>query len=505
MAAGLRGGAAYAVASALVLTLRTGVAQAQATYGSAPIGGRSALMGGTGIALGRDGAGPFLNPATMGHIDDSGVAFSVNFYSFQSSHLSGFHQPGPVDANRYGALSLPNTSLDTSRVDALPSTLCLFLTIGPWGDKAPIDQREPRPHRKGHEKLAACIASPERMQLSATAQAYAGDSVGLHASQALSVSQFWNRVYVGPSYSIYVSDDVAVGASLFGVGTIASSTWSIDTLVQDTLGNGVSSAYDTGASAYSVDLAAVLGLLWHIDDRQVLGLSLSTPSLHALGHYQGTTSLQAIDATSNATLTTSSGDYQAPPPMRIGVGLGGDLGTVRVEGDATAYIPVVKLASANVATQQTTLVGRTTSSNTIAQSLTVPGRPIVDAALGIEGFLSPTFSLLAGASTDLSALQPLPSSPEVGTLAESRMNRVTASFGIGSYGDGSELLLGTQLSYGWGQSIAVNPYVSPPSLALVDQKTFGAMIVVAGGVSLSAFKRTLKDLGNVVRLPAPKR
>jgi hypothetical protein len=31
---------------------------------SAPTGGRSALMGNTGVALARDGAAPFYNPAT---------------------------------------------------------------------------------------------------------------------------------------------------------------------------------------------------------------------------------------------------------------------------------------------------------------------------------------------------------------------------------------------------------------------------------------------------------
>ena len=80
--------------AALVASLlHGGVARAQATYGSAPIGGRSALMGGTGIALGHDGAAPLLNPATIVHIDDSGLAFSVNFYSYQTAHLTDFHQP----------------------------------------------------------------------------------------------------------------------------------------------------------------------------------------------------------------------------------------------------------------------------------------------------------------------------------------------------------------------------------------------------------------------------
>jgi hypothetical protein len=454
-------------------------------------------MGGTGIALGRDGAGPFLNPASIVNISDSGVAFSVNFYSFQTTHLADFHQPGAVDASRYGSLSLPNTSLDTSRVDALPSTLCLFLTIGKGSDDT---QPEPQRHRKGHRKLAACVATPERAQMSATAQAFTGSSAGLQASQGLSIAQAWQRVYVGPSYSVYVSDSLALGASLLGAGAIASSTWSIDTIVSDATGHGISSSYDTGWSAYSVDLAAMAGLLWHIDDAQVLGLSISTPLAHLFGSYQGTASVQSTDGTGSASLTTSSGTYSALPPVRLGAGLGADLGRLRLEGDAMAYLPVASLASAEVTTSRTTLNAGTTSSTSFGQSLTVAGQPLVDAAFGFEWFMSPGFSLLGGASTDFSAMQPLTPSPPLGTLAETRTQRVTASIGIGSYGDGSELLLGTQLSYGWGKSIAVDPYLSPTQLALVDQRTFGAMLVVAGGVSLSAFRRTLQDLQTMVKL-----
>ena len=36
-------------------------------------------MGNTGVALARDGAAPFLNPATVVGIDDRQLAFSVNF------------------------------------------------------------------------------------------------------------------------------------------------------------------------------------------------------------------------------------------------------------------------------------------------------------------------------------------------------------------------------------------------------------------------------------------
>ena len=485
------------VAAAFAVAASSGLARAQSTYRSSPVGGRSALMGGTGVALARDGAGPFLNPATITHIDDSGVAFSVNFYTVQWAALSGFHQPGPAGSSRYGALSLPNTELDTSRADALPSTLCLFLTIGSWGDNASQPERDPR-HRKGRRKLAACLGSLERQNLSATAVGYAGSSGSLTSTQATSVQRSWNRVYVGPSYSIYVSDRVALGASLHGIGTTDSSTWSVDTLVYPGAGPASASAYDTSLSAYSIDLAATLGMVWHVDDSQILGASVSTPSLHVLGNANSTAGLQAG---SNAQLSTSSGRFSAPPPMRVAIGVGSETRRMRIEADASAYLPVTYLARADLQTSQTASTPAGTTSKSYASSLEVDGRPLVDAAFGVEGFVSSKISLLAGASLDFSALEPLPLHPAIGTLAETRMQRAAASFGVGSYGDGSELLLGAELSYAWGQSVAFDPYAATPGLALVDQRTVGLMFVIAGSASLSAFRRTLRDLGDVVRFP----
>jgi hypothetical protein len=482
----------------LVATLlAAGTAGAQATYGSAPIGGRSALMGGTGIALGRDGAAPLLNPATIVHIDDSGIAFSVNFYSYQTTHLTDFHQPG-------SGLSLPNTSLDAWRVDSLPSTFCFFVTLGGSSEKVVGEEKEPRAHRKGKKKVSACVVTPERQALSAIAQGYTGDAGGRHASQALSINQWWTRFYVGPSYGVHVTDSLALGASLQTVGTIANSTWGVQTLVTDAAGQGSSSAFDTGANAYSLDLAAVLGLVWHVDDSQVVGLSVMTPSVHLLGQYQGTTNVQSQDGTSTTSQTLSSGSYRAPVPLRIGAGFGADIGRARIEADATTFIPVTDLARAGVQTTRTDLVGGTAMSSSMPQSLTVAGQPLVDASLGLEWFTSKSLSVLGGLSTDFSAVAPLASSPPIGTLAETRTQRATMSLGIGSYGSGSELLLGTQLSYGWGKSIAVDPYVSPAALTLVDSRTYGAMLIIAGSVSVSAFKRTLQDLQTVVKLPVVK-
>jgi hypothetical protein len=481
---------------ALLATART--ASAQANYHSSPIGGRSALMGGTGVALARDGAAPFLNPATILNIDDSGVAFSVNFYTAQWTTLSAFHQPGAVDTARYGQLSLPDTSLSGSHADALPSTLCLFLTIGHWGDNAP--EADPVPgHRVGRRKLAACLGTLERLNVSATAAGYSGSSGTLTANQAASVQQAWQRVYVGPTYGQYVTDDVAIGGSLDGVVTTASSQWDVDTLIHEGTAPSLSSTYDTATSGYSVDLAAQLGLTWHIDSSQVLGVSVSSPSLHMVGNLNATDGLQVG---SRAQLATSTGSFSAPTPVRLAVGLGSVGRRVRVESDASLYVPVTYLEHSDLQTTQTAAGATSTTSTRGPTSLEVNGRPLVDAAVGLETFLSPRLSLLTGASLDLSPLGPLPLHPSIGTLEQTRMQRAALAIGVGSYGDGSELLFGTELSYAWGQSLAFDPFEATPGLTVVDQRTFGIMFIIAGSASISAFRRTLRDLGDVVRLPA---
>src|SRR5580698_1907633 len=94
------------VAASVALAGLAGVghdARAQGNDRSAPTGGRSALMGNTGVALARDGAAPFINPATIVGIDDQRLAFSVNFFTYSLRRVSDWSEPGTVDS-RFGAL-----------------------------------------------------------------------------------------------------------------------------------------------------------------------------------------------------------------------------------------------------------------------------------------------------------------------------------------------------------------------------------------------------------------
>src|SRR5882757_4888805 len=103
----------------LVVAMPAHRVHAQGNDQFAPTGGRSTLMGNTGVALARDGSAPFYNPATIVRISDERLAFSVNFYSLELMHFSNFHEPGPVDRAVFGG-SASNSGMLVSTFRVLP-------------------------------------------------------------------------------------------------------------------------------------------------------------------------------------------------------------------------------------------------------------------------------------------------------------------------------------------------------------------------------------------------
>ncbi len=143
---------------------------AQGNDRSSPTGGRSALMGNTGVALAEDGAAPFLNPATIVRIKDQSLAFSVNFFTFGLTSFRNWHQPGAVDQSRFGNVGLDGTSINTNGFNVLPSTLCLFFTVA----GVTAEGEATGVLHKGRQKLAACVGSLEASNLSLGALAFNG-------------------------------------------------------------------------------------------------------------------------------------------------------------------------------------------------------------------------------------------------------------------------------------------------------------------------------------------
>jgi hypothetical protein len=481
---------------------------AQSNYRATPTGGRSALLGDTGIALATDGASPFLNPATMVRIHDASLAFSVSFFSYSSASFGSWHQPGAVDTARFGPLSVDASRQTTSRFDAIPSTLCLFFTVAGWGDpndaKLAVEPRFSVAPRTGRQKLAACLGTTQQEDLDLPAVNLRTAAPGGISHTAQSFHQTFRRVHVGPSYGIDVTDAWTLGVSLHGVISSYAYLWSSSAITSDASGAPVATSLDATGNGRSIDLDAIFGATYRAG-RLTFGASAKPPAAHVGGSYDASLHQQSsATGTSNALLSTASGDFRAPSPARIGVGVGADLGRAKLEVDATYFFPLDRAMSADLHVDTTTIAGGAAVPSTSDVVFSSRARPVVDAGAGLEMMVSPTLSILGGLSSDITSAESLGTATSVGAFRQARISRIGLSAGLGSYGTGGTLLIGARLSTGWGQALAVNPYVVPNEYATVDARTYGAMLVVAGSTSFRALKDVVESVGDAVTPRARK-
>jgi hypothetical protein len=453
-------------------------ARAQGSYRAVPTGGRSALMGNTGVAEARDGAAPFLNPATIVGIADSQIAFSVNFYAVTLTTIDAFHAPRGAD------VALDRQKLSDARIDALPSTFCLFLTLGQvTGDRPEAKRR----------KLALCAGTTEKRLFSASSAAVGVSPTGQPALHVASLERSYGRVHVGPTYGASLSDALALGASLHLVDTSVASVTTGDAT---TLGTGAT-AFSSSVSATSFDLALLLGATYRLDRATTLGLALGAPSLHLGGEIDASDHAQSPEL---AQTRAATGRFRAPLPMRVAAGIGRRVRRVRVAADATYFFAEdgAFRSEIDAHTLATRTRGGATTDTTEALEVTTDARPVVDTALGVEWDWSDSIGILAGLATDFGAPRRLPTPAPLGSALTTREDRFLATLGMASYGTGGELLFGVQLGLARGQTYVADSRATPNDLAPVDQHTTTLLFVVAGSTGLSTIRRTFEDLRHSV-------
>jgi hypothetical protein len=206
----------------------------------------------------------------------------------------------------------------------------------------------------------------------------------------------------------------------------------------------------------------------------------------------------------SATLTSGTGSFAAAPPVRLALGVGAEWKRLTLEIDEAYVAPQSDAIRTGLHVDQTTLAGTVATPSAFDATYTVRGRAAWNTSAGGEYFLTPSFSLIGGVSTNVSSIPALAPTMTLGNLAQQRMHRVTASFGVGSYGEAGDLLIGAQLGYGWGQTLAVNPYTLPNDWAVVDAQSYSAMIVLAGATSFRAIKRAVERVQHVVTTGKPE-
>ncbi|MEO6418921.1 MAG: hypothetical protein ABIP39_05915, partial [Polyangiaceae bacterium] len=324
-----------------VLLLLPSIARAQGNYRSTPNGGRSALMGNTGEALGRDGASPFMNPATIVRIHDTSFAFSMNFYSLTSTKISAYHQPGAVDTSRFPGVSAQGTSVTDNQVNVIPTTICLFIHVAGLSGDDPEEGPADTETRVGRQKMALCLGNVERREVILPSLNYRTGAAGGSSEQAGSLTSKWLRWRFGPSYAGYITKELTIGISLHGVYSYYGYHNDTTTVTTGAMG-GILSSVGVSGAGNSVDLAGIIGLTYKLKNRYTFGASFEPPSIHVAGGFDGNLhEAYGGAAINNSYLTTGTGNFFAPSPARVSGGIGVKvLSNFKVEVDGSYYFPM---------------------------------------------------------------------------------------------------------------------------------------------------------------------
>ncbi len=492
------GPALVGLAAALAIGASSTLAGAQSNYRTAPVGGRSQLLGGTGLTYGRDAAAAFLNPATAVLVDDQRLSFSVNFYTVSLVYAPRWYVPGPIDRSKFGSLRIDDSTMTDFEFNALPSSLCIFLRMG---DVKFLVQAQ-KDERTRDARLGICFATISSQTFNFAAEGFSEESSPSVTRQAQTLSQSYTRFAAGPTYAMHVSNALAIGASLHA--SLASHR-SLLAAAATTYGSGASainSIFYSGSRGDSFQVDATVGATLRFG-KQTVGMSLRSPSLHVFGVGGANRQSYFDGAGSNASLISAQGAFVSRSPPRLGLGTGIEGPWGQAELNSHVYFPINSY-SAELEGRRVTTTGGVVDDQPSRVDVSERARGVVNFAAGAELFMSPKVSILTGLSTDFSAVpQGALSGGSLFNYYPYQSHRVAGSFGVSSHGEGGELLVGAELSVGWGQRLAVNSYQLPPVIGTTGHGTYQLMLVVAGSTSLRALKRAVEDVREVIRSPKP--
>lgn len=449
-------------------------AHAQANYDAALIGGRSSLLGGTGVAAGTDAAAPLQNPATTVDIFGTSFVFSTFFMQLLSRHVA-------VNQDVIAEIERGASELNETQLRVLPNSTCLF-----------ADLARAEGTRRGTHKLSVCFAEPERQdfELGSRVLAETVDNRSGYQNRQIA-QQFSKRVYA-VGWAFAPTERLSIGVTPMLQEVSFRDTETVSSLISDqpNLADVVGSTGTSTASlltkrAAAFGLSALIGVRYLPARHWKMGLSLETPSLHLAGSYSAVRSSEST-TDDRAEYLQDEGSARFTYPLRLAVGLAGLLGKVGFEANAYLHTGRADFASVSSTRDHVQLSGGTFSSIEQSQvSFEERVQPVVNVGVGVEVPLAGDWAFLTGVLTDSSGLAPRRSGDSVDDLLfRSRYDAVHASLGVSWTPRVGSILLGVRGLYGAGEITDTNLSITPPERRAFDQSLWGVSLVISGQITL---------------------
>jgi len=235
--------------------------------------------------------------------------------------------------NERGIKSLLASGYLETEFDAVPSTLCLFFTVG---NQELIEGNSPA----GRQKLAFCFGQTYIDNFGLTATSANGRSPTLTTHEVVSATESLQKTSVGPTYGVAITDHVSLGASLHGTLTTRRAQWRATSISADGGGKAITSGLLDDVVGTSFEITSLIGATYRAAP-VTLGLAISLPAIHLYGTSNLATASQ-LTGTGTGGPTDSvdaTGTFSATPPVRIDFGAGFETAKTTMELDLGVSLP----------------------------------------------------------------------------------------------------------------------------------------------------------------------
>jgi long-subunit fatty acid transport protein len=269
-----------------------------------PFGEKEAFLGNAGIALEDSSGAVFYNPGSLGFVNDKKISVYGNAYTF----------------NRYSTrqsigVDQPDLLTNSNSSSSVPLSSVTIFGVGNW-------------------TYGFSVNTPYNSR-SETSLPYQSQTIEIKVSQDASENSLW----LGPTMARKVSEDIAVGASLF-LARYSQSINSI-TYVKEIATNTVSTGgLRVSASDWSALL--ILGAQWRINSRWTTGLRIQSASADIRGRSDYFTTSQKNGISPSATMQAENGIYSRfRRPFNFGLGTKfAPLPQLNLLADVNAQLPI---------------------------------------------------------------------------------------------------------------------------------------------------------------------
>ncbi len=445
-----------------VAVLWAGASLAQANYEGGSLSGRTAIMGGTGVVTGADGATPLQNPAVLLAIDGTSIAFSTFFFEFAHRKVS---LPGERQRTIEGA------GPGESSLTIVPGALCVFAQ---W----PPDSYA----QVGRHEFSFCGGEPERWKLD-DVSTFAGnlEIAGGRFQNRAALLEYRRRAYT-VAWAFSLSEKFQIGFTQVITSIRLEDASSIATLFErDGFARETVSTFVRSGVANSTSMVA--GLTYSPSERWRIGASVQTPALHLFGSYTGQQATQSPDG-SQSVIFQEDGDLQIQYPARLALGIAGLFTDWLFEINGFFHAYREDFARADFDRIEVRVDGGTATVNPQLATIRQQVRPVVNVGAGAEAYFSPDLSILGGVVTDFTGLPKFGPSVASQTLFRSRLNAVHASLGLSTHGKEGDLLFGVRGTYAKGQVLALSAEAADAALVPLDQTAWSVAFIISGRIDL---------------------